>query len=173
MHFDHITEIGGDWMAAQRSPEKIVRKALKRDELALLLLGKPKYQYLPYWSPAPGNTCIVSLLSALRDLVRDYPKDYPCEEIRNRLNQAIKKIVNIYEGIDPVVTCLVFESRRRPFGLPMDEIAADLKQSIRVFSFRLEKDRTGEGAQYPDGQLGNFRRLSEVAESLGGPSFCD
>lgn len=158
---------------AQKSPEKIVRKALKRDELALLLLGKQKYQYLPYWSPASGNTDITALLSALGNLVRDYPSDYPHEEIRDRLNQAIKEIVDTYEGLDPVVSCLVFESHERPFGLPLDKIAADLKQSIRVFSFRLEKDRSGYGDQYPDGQLGNFRRLSQVVEQLGGPSFYD
>lgn len=157
-----------------QSPEDIVRKALEKDELDLLLLGKPGYQYLPKWSPAPGDTDVTSLLSALGGLVGEYPR----AEIRDRLHRAIMKIVETYEGLDPVAHCLFFEAYDRsegrpPLGLPAEEIAAELKQSIRVFSFRLEKDKTYNCGLLPDGRLGGLRQLSRTTERFGGPSFCD
>jgi hypothetical protein len=158
----------------ETSPDDIVRKALQRDELDLLLLGEPEYQFLPKWSPAPGNTDLTALLSALRSLTGKYPSG----EIRDRLYRAIKKIIGTYEGLDSVACCLICEAGDRSegkpsFGLPMDEIAAELRQSIRVFAFRLEKDKTGVGAQLPGGRLECFRRLSKTTERLGGPSFYD
>jgi hypothetical protein len=106
--------------------------------------------------------------------------------LRDRLDRAIRKIIDVYEGLDPAATCVLYESSARStvdcFGrpklqngllLPIEEIAAELRQSIRVFAFRLEKDKTGYGDQHPDGRLGVFRRLSEKLEQEGGPSFCD
>ena len=58
-------------------------------------------------------------------------------------------------------------------GLPLESIAAELRQSIRVFRFRLEKDRTGVGAEWQDGLFGDLRRLSRNTEGVGGPSFCE
>lgn len=156
------------------STEEIVRNALERDELNLLLLGRPEYQYFDRWSSSPYNTDPVALLDTLYRLVQESQRP----QIRDRLLGAIKKIVDTYDGLTPVAGCILFEAGRksdkRPMlGLPLEEIAAELRQSIRVFRFRLEKDKTGVGAQWPDGLLGDLRRLSRNTEQLGGPSFCD
>ncbi|MEN6449431.1 MAG: hypothetical protein ABFC96_02985 [Thermoguttaceae bacterium] len=158
----------------QESAQEIVRKAIERDEVDLLLLGKPGYKFLPKWSPAPGDTDLTALLSALRGLVGKYPHG----EIRDLLYRAIRKIVGTYEGLDPVACCLICEAVNRSegkssFELPVDEIAAELRQSIMAFRSRLERDKTGFGAEWPDGMLGDLRRLSRNTEHKGGPSFCD
>jgi hypothetical protein len=166
---------------SELSPKEIVRKALKKGELDLLLLGRPEYQYIDRWVD-PYNTDLTALLRAL---YWDFAEGQR-EQIKNRLFAAIKKIVNSYEGLFSVAGCVLYETAARSsvdsfgrpkpetsLGLPLDEIAAELRQSIRVFSFRLEKDKTGVGAQWPDGLLGDLRRLSKNTERLGGPSFCD
>jgi hypothetical protein len=166
---------------AEHNAEEIVRKAIEKDELDLLLLGKPEYQFLPRWTPA-DDTDLVELLSALYRLVTEYRR----EELKDYLHRAIKKIVDTYEGLDAVASCILFESSKQspvdcfgephqpnPLGLPLDGIASELRQSIRVFSFRLEKDKTGVGSQWPDGRLGDLRRLSQITKRLGGPAFCD
>jgi hypothetical protein len=56
------------------SAEKIVRKAIKRGELDLLLLGRPEYRFLPKWSPATGSD-IIALLSGLYGLVGQFPRE--------------------------------------------------------------------------------------------------
>ena len=126
---------------AQRPAEKIMRKAYKRGDLALLLLGNRKYRYLPHWSPAPGNTDLALLLSELEELVGEHPPN----EVGDCLYLAIKEIVGTHEGIRPVASCLLFDSCERVFDLPLVEIAADLRQSIRVFRSRLEEDKTAGG----------------------------
>ena len=156
------------------SAQELVRKALEKDELDLLLLGKPEYQFLPKWSPASSDTDVIALLEALYYCTEQYTQAV----LRDHLLNAINKIVWTYEGLDPVVCCILSEMVRRSegrpsLGLPLEEIASDLRQSIRIFSFRLEKDKTGEGAQWPDGLLGDLRRLSRNVQNLGGPSFCD
>jgi hypothetical protein len=163
------------------SANDVVRAALDADELDKMLLGWPPYQYLPKWSPAT-DTDLPQLLHALYGLVGVYPR----EDLSDRLRHAIEKIVVDYEGLGPVASCILFEaSARAPFDafgkpkadtslrLPLDEIADDLRQSVRVFSIRLEKDKTGVGSEWPDGRLGDFRRLSKNTVRYGGPSFVD
>jgi hypothetical protein len=159
---------------ANLPPKEIVDKALERDELDLLLLGKSEYQFFDRWSSSPYNTDLVAILDALYRFAGEDQR----EQIKKRLLGAIKKIVDTYEGLVPVAGCILLESGRRSenrptLGLPLKEIAAELMQSIRLFSFRLEKDKTGVGAQWPDGLLGDLRRLSKNTERVGGPSFCE
>ncbi len=166
----------------ERTPEEIVRSALEQDELDLLLLGSPAYRFLPKGSPAPGDTDLIELLTVLYRLIGQYPR----EVLKLHLYRAIKKIVESYDGLDPVAACIFYESYARcpvdsfgrpksgePLGLPLEEVAGELRQSIRVFSIRLEKDKSGGGAGWPDGRLGDMRRLSKNTTRVGGPSFCD
>ena len=158
----------------QLTPKEIVLKAIERDELDRLLLGKLEYQFFDRWSGSPYNTDLVPLLNVLYRFCGEHQQ----EQTKNRLLSAINKIVDTYDGLDPVAVCILFETGRRSddrptLGLPQEDIAAELRQSIRVFSFRLEKDKTGAGDEWPDGRLGDLRRLSKNTERLGGPSFCD
>lgn len=166
---------------SQLSPNEIVAKALKRDELDLLLLGPPEYQFFDRWVD-PYNTDLTALLGALYSDAVEGRR----EQIKNRLLAAIMKIVETYDGLFPVAECVLYEASARSavdwfgrpkantsLGLPLEEIAAELRQSIRVFAFRLEKDKAGVGANWPDGLLGDLRRLSKNTLTLGGPSFCD
>ena len=59
----------------QRSAQEIVRNALEKDELDLLLVGIPEYQFLPKWSPASGNTDLTYLLDALYMGIADYTRE--------------------------------------------------------------------------------------------------
>jgi hypothetical protein len=167
----------------ERSAEEIVHKAIEKNELDLLLLGKPEYQYRSRWSSAPGDTDLAELTPVL---YRGDTGLYSREQLRDYLHNAIQKIINLYEGLDAVAHCILHESAEQspvdwfgephqpnPLGLPLDDIAGELRQSIRVFSFRLEKDKTGVGSRWPDGRLGHLRQLSRSTERLGGPAFCD
>jgi hypothetical protein len=161
-------------MASQASPDKIVRKALDRGELDLLLLGVPKYQYFDRWSGCPYNTDHPSLLSALYLLAENGQE----VRIRDSLIAAIKKIIDTYDGLLPVAACILYESGQQfndkyTLGLPLLDIASELRQQITVFSFRLIDDRSGVGAEWPNGRLGDFRRLSKNTVENGGPLFCD
>jgi hypothetical protein len=156
------------------SAKAIVRNALEKDELNLLLLGSPAYRFLPRLSPAPGNTDLTSLIGWLYEGVEHYTQD----ELRDRLYAAIKKIVGTYEGLDPVATCVLMEASRRhkgklTLGLPLEESAAELRDSIENYRWRLMGDKTGEGSLWQNGLLGDFQRLSKNTKKMGGPSFCE
>ncbi len=157
-----------------KGPNEIVRTALAKGELEKLLLGAPEYQYRSKYSPAPGNTDLTELLSVIyRDLAAE--ERGPAAEM---LLAALKKIVHKYEGLRPVASCILYEAgsqadHRPPLGLPLGELARALGASIQQYSSQLRADETGEGSEWPDGRLGEFRRLSRNTVSLGGPSFCE
>ena len=168
------------------SPQEIVRKALERDELDLLLLGGPEYRCFLLLSALRSSLRYENDLGELLQVLYKSAEDHPEKGIADRLLRAMKKIVEHYEGLTPVARCILYEIVARSavdcfgrpkaqtsLGLPLEEIASELKQSIRVFSFRLEKDKVGVGAEWPDGLLGDLRRLSRNTVRLGGPSFCD
>ena len=154
-------------------PDRIVRTAAQKGELDKLLLGSQEYCYRPPWSPAPGNTDLTELLAVLYD--RWDPADK--EHVQEQIARAVYAIVGTYQGIEPVAMCVLLESLRtargKPsLGLPLDDITAKLRASIDTFSERLRADKGGGGANWPDGRLGDLRRLSRNTEDLGGPSFC-
>jgi hypothetical protein len=161
-------------MTSQALPNDIVRTALDKDELDLLLLGSPEYQFFDRWSGSPYNTDLASLLHALYLLSENGQE----VRVRDSLLAAIKKIVDTYDGLLPVASCILFESGRQirdeyTLELPLLDIAGELRQQIRVFAFRLMEDRSGVGAEWSDGRLGDLRRLSKNTVERGGPSFCD
>ena len=150
----------------------LVNRALAEDAIDLLLLGKPGYTYLPKWSPSPGNTDITALLAVFYDEQLGLSK----VELGRRLQQAIMQIIDSYEGLFPVATVLLVESlaRRdgRALGLPLEAIAERLKCAIEGFRTNLITDRIGGGGFWPDGALGDLRRLSKNVSEIGGPEFC-
>lgn len=155
-------------------PSEIVRTALAKGELEKLILGAPEYQYRSRFSPAPGNTDLTELLAVVYDGL-----DSQAGELATvALIKALYSVVNTYEGIDAVSTCILFETGRKfdgkqPLGLPLDDLAARLQATIRTFEPQLRVDKSGGGQHWPDGRLGEFRRLSRNTVSLGGPSFCE
>ena len=162
-------------MNAMSDPKLILQKAIEKGELIQLLLGAPEYCYRSRWSPAPGNTDLTELLGFMfheRDLAKK-------RQWRDDLLKALNLIVETYEGLDPVATCILMESLhiaryRQALGLPLDDLAKKLHKGIMQFRERLELDRSGLGDQWSDGMLGEFRRLSKNTVELGGPSFfCD
>ena len=158
----------------QIDPKELIRSALAKGELAKLLLGSPGYCYLPTWTVAPGKTDLVALLEILYSIIPD--TELP--SLRNELLREISAIVRTYEGIDVVATIILFESGQRAdsgklLDLPLDELATQLRQTIKAFAPRLRVDQTGRGAGWPDGQLGDLRRRSKNTVDIGGPSFCE
>jgi hypothetical protein len=151
---------------------EIVKNALDKDELDLLLLGKPEYCYLPRWVSTPGNTDLVELLTTLYE---EYGQ-YHHEEIKEQLCRAITKIVSIYDGLIPVANCILLESSRRKndifsLDLPLEEIAIELNESIKKYYSQLRDDKNGAGSRWDDGLLGDLRRLNKITIKKGGPSF--
>ena len=155
------------------TPKTIVVKAVNRGELDKLLLGAPEYQYRSKYSPAPGDTDLTELLAVLYD--HWDPADR--KNVESQVAKAVYAIIGTYEGIEPVAACVLLESLRKArgkasLGLPLEDIASRLRRSIDAFSEQLRADKTGGGANWPDGRLGDLRRLSRNTEYLGGPSFC-
>jgi hypothetical protein len=157
---------------ARSNAYEIVKNALDKDELDLLLLGTPEYCYAPRWSDSPQNTEIVELLTALYE---EYGQYHP-EEIRERLHRAISKIISNYDGLIPVANCILLEAYRRKnesfsLDLPLEEIAKELNESIKKYYAQLRDDKSGAGGRWDDGLLGELRRLNKITVNKGGPSF--
>lgn len=155
------------------SPEAVVRAALARGELDKLLLGAPEYQYRSKYSPAPGNTDLTELL----DVIYGHLGGEEAEKAKDALVKALDGICDTYAGVDATSTCILFETGRkfdgRPaLGLPLDRLAGRLAATIRTFEPQLRADKSGGGQNWPDGMLGDLRRLSRNTEKYGGPSFC-
>jgi hypothetical protein len=150
----------------------IVKNALDKDELDLLLLGKPEYCYMPRWTTSPLNTNLVELLTTLYE---EYGQ-YHHEDIKERLCHAITKIVSTYDGLIPVANCILLESSRRKkdnfsLDLPLEEIAIELNESIKEYYSQLREDKSGAGNRWDDGLLGELRRLNKITVKQGGPSI--
>lgn len=151
---------------------QIVSRAIAESALDKLLLGAEGYRYLPGWSPATGCTDLTELLAVLYDL---WPKD-DRQRVCKALSESLTRLVSTYDGLEPVATCILFESlrkfrKRNPLGLPVDELAAQLRASIERFAARLTSDKRGDGSRWPDGWMGELRRLSRNTVELGGPGF--
>jgi hypothetical protein len=154
-------------------PVEMIKEAVAKGELVKLLLGEPGYCYLPKGSPAPGNTDLAAVIGVLYDFMPE--ADRP--RVRDEMVKALSTIVSRYEGLEPVASSILLESLRKmrnrtPFGLPLDDLAVKLRESINAFADRLREDRSGIGASWADGRLGELRRLSRNTVDLGGPSFC-
>jgi len=155
------------------NPTTIVEKAISNGELDKLLLGAPEYQYRTRWSPAPGSTDLTELLAVIYDRLDAKTR----EKAKLELEFALNKLVHVYEGLEPVATCILIESFRkskgRPFlNLPIEGLAEKLNKSIHTFESRLRSDNSGSGQQWADGMLGEMRLLSRNTAQVGGPSFC-
>lgn len=154
------------------SAHQVVNDALQANALEALLLERPPYTYLPHGSPATGASDLTVLLDSLYDGTFSLSKD----EIKDRLFKTLSHLVNTYEGLPAVAACILFESHRvsrnaPALGLPVADLAKELKASIDRFRSRLVADRNGEGAHWRDGLLGELRRLSNNAHDIGGPAF--
>lgn len=153
-------------------PFQIVSRAIADSELDKLLLGAEGYRYLPAWSPATGCTDLTELLAVLYDKWPTHERQRVCDA----LSESLTRLVSKYDGLEPVATCILIESLRKsrnrnPLGLSVDELAAQLRASIERFAARLTADKSGDGSRWPDGWMGELRRLSRNTVELGGPCF--
>ena len=152
------------------SVARIVSTAVERGELEALLLGHPAYWYRSKYSPA-AQSDITELLS---ELYRAADFDINSQTGRAFV-QALQSIASSYDGIVPLASCILYETMQvrkgSQLGLPLHSLCAQLSALISQHSVRLRDDKSGEGADYPDGMLGELRRLNEVTVSCGGPSF--
>ena len=159
-------------LMAERTAFEIVKKALDKNELDLLLLGNPEYCYLQRWTTSLWNTDLEELLTTLYEENGQYHQ----EEIKEQLSRAITKIVSTYDGSIPVANCILLESYRRKndsfsLDLPLEEIAIELNESIKKYYSQLREDKSGAGSRWDDGLLGELRRLNKITTKKGGPSF--
>ena len=150
----------------------LIYRALDKNQLCDLLLGSSNYRYLPKGSPSPYGTDLAALLGTLYDTC---PLERRQETAR-KLETSVRQIVKTYEGIIPtsiviLVEALAQRNGNSPFGLPIASLASELKQSIANFRGQLAQDKTGGGRNWPDGLLGELRRLSVNVSELGGPPF--
>lgn len=151
-------------------PDALAKKAVESGEIDRLLLAAPEYQFRSRWSPAPGETDLTELLVPMYRLP-DHAK------VRAELLSALYRIMGEYEGLVPVASTILFEVGERkdgrPLGLPIEDLAEKLSQSVEKYRVRLSHDkRASEGAdQWPDGLYGELKRLSRNSQSYGGPGF--
>lgn len=148
----------------------LISTALNTGEIDQLLLGVPKYAYRSRFVPCPRDSDIVEFLQVMVNEVNTV-------KLRTELDRVLNRMVDTYEGVFPVASCILFETARRSRGettlnLDTHALAAALSNTIDRFRDRLAIDFSFEGANWPDGQLGDLRRLSRVTASLGGPTFC-
>jgi hypothetical protein len=154
------------------TPTTIVTVALANGEVDKLLLGEQEYQYRSKYSPATGNTDLTELLAVFYDGLETQTRD----NAKGALIKALNDLCGTYEGIDAIVTCILIETLRRSDGrrtleLPVEYLAEKLQETIKMFESRLIGDKSGNGQDWKDGQLGELRRLSNNVVKYGGPSF--
>lgn len=159
-------------MLAPKNSKTLVQTAIELGEFSRLLMGEPEYCYLAPGSPSPWNTDLTVLL----DVVYDCDDSVLRSLAKRELSHALPEVVRHYRGLVPVAICLLLElakkARGRDLGLPVAELACVLRKNIETHGPRLSCDYAGGGAQWPDGVLGELRRLSSISVELGGPSFC-
>ena len=76
----------------QLSPKEIVGKALEKDELDLLLLGRPEYRCFSLLSALRSSLPYDNDLGKLLDVLHEYGGEYTRDDIAGRLLRAMKKI---------------------------------------------------------------------------------
>jgi len=160
------------WKLVDSAPKQIVMRALAANDLRGLLLGHLEYRYVPAGSPSPSDTDLSVLLGTLYDEVSAPPRKVLAEEYEHALKEALKSET----GVGPVAYAIVFEALRRsrthtPMNFALAEVAAELRHSIRLHSGYLARDFSGAGRGWPNGWLGELKRLSKLSQELGGPSF--
>jgi len=153
-------------------PEALLRRALKHGRLAQVLLGAPGYRYLPRYTMSAGHTDLPALLDVYYSLDNEYSR----QELGKRLNEAIVTAMERYEGIVAAACCILCEvvtPDNKRLGLDLDGLAISLRGMIAYNALRLRSDKSGGGRNWPDGLLGDLRRLSRNTVERGGPPFCD
>lgn len=153
------------------TPQEIIGKSLANKDMKPLLLGAPGYRFRSRWSPAP-DTDLTELLGEVHVL----PAEQDRRAAKDLILTAAYQIVDTYEGVVPVATLILIEAVRRSgaqaiLGLPLEDLAEKLRLSICAHHARLKSDKSGEGAQWPDGLAGDLRRLSGNSQRYGGPAF--
>jgi len=153
-------------------PKQIVESAITANALCELILGRAPYIYLPVGSPAPGNTDLSILLSALYDELKGLDR----ERLRTDYENALCRALKMEEGIGPVAYAVVFEALRKsksraPMNIALNDLAEKLRQSIHLHWDMLSHDFSGAGRGWANGWLGELGRLSRLSEELGGPRF--
>lgn len=155
------------------TPAQIAMMAIERGEMEKLLLGSPEYRYRSRHSPSPGSTDLTEVLAPLYDA-----EDALRERARDQIVNALCSLSCAYEGIDPMVTLLVIEAMRKSSGrrtleIPLHILAGHLRRAVETHRHRLMTDRSGGGADWPDGMLGEMKRLSRIVVDYGGPAFIE
>lgn len=156
-------------MDSQESLESLVRNAIDQDELHELILGKPGFEHVPKYSPTPWETDHTAVLSRLAIFCAD-------SEVSQRVDRAVAELAQSYVGLVPAAICYLYEmvARRRNLarlGLDLSGLGAKLRSSAMAHRSELEVDRTGAGAQWPDGLYGELRHLNATCVELGGEPF--
>jgi hypothetical protein len=98
-------------------------------------------------------------------------------DAKEQMNSALRGMAGKYDALVAVATIILIETLRlkrgrSALGIQVKELASLLAKSISINNDRLSRDKTGSGAECPDGLLGELRRLSNNTVNLGGPSFC-
>ncbi|MFN3522599.1 MAG: hypothetical protein ACK4YQ_10140 [Phenylobacterium sp.] len=159
---------------AQPTLNERVARAVAERNMAGLLLGEADYAFLPPGSPSPGKTDLALVLSALYALAHSGEGD----DVRRQVEDALHVLLlgRGGEELGAVAYVLLFEALRtrrgdHALGLPSHEIAAQLSMQIQRHASTLAADRSGAGANWPNGWVGELQRLSRLTVEVGGPGF--
>lgn len=98
------------------------------------------------------------------------------ETVRVALAQAVAQLSKRYEGVAPISAVILLETLRRQrgratFDLPIDDIAHDLRETIRNNWSKLAKDLSAEGRTWSEGWIGELYRRRNLIHDLGGPEI--
>lgn len=155
---------------------KLVKKAFKKKELDLLLLGEKKYAYLPdRFSPAIKT----DLYEILKE-IHEYQRINKSADFEDELIRVLMNLASSYEGLRSVASFILHENNSRntikmlsPLQFSLDPLGRELSRGIRKFKKALIDDYRGYGRGQVDGLYGDIRRLSKIIKEGGGPNFFD
>lgn len=154
---------------------QLTEKAIAANNLINLILGDAPYAYRNKWSPAPGPTDLCDIYDYG---ICEYAELHSEYDMKNALQSLVPQLCRTNAGIYAVASIILIETNncrrgRRCLQLDLQQIASELRQSIKVRQEALRTDMSLGGAGWPNGLLDDLRRLSRNTESIGGPSFAD
>ena len=152
---------------------QLAEKAFQNKELEKLLLGEGQYDYLPKYSPAPGNTDLAEIIP---NGVFPYLADNSKIENVNYLNTTLNTLCNSLEGMYSVACFILlyhsyFDKLQVLKKIVIKNVIESLSHNIQKHKSELLKSKSILGASSNFGLYGVLKTLSKNTVELGGPSF--
>ena len=137
------------------------------------MLGELPYFYNEHYCLTPGETNLNAIFSFG---IYPYALLHSEVDFKAKIEALIPACSETVEGLVTLVNILFIEASTRHQGnktldLDLQQLAQVLRQQIAKHENTLRSSFILGGRHNPEGMLGNFKRISKIIATLGGPEF--